>query len=475
VTPVSPIVVVAEYADSRIQRRISVCTRWPSKILHLGDTTLRLLGGEEVHTSVKFADVLARSPPHPLAPLPWGEGGPPDGGSGEGQVCNGDATLGGHSLRLGDPVMKPIFLSLFLSTAVLLRTAYSAELTDADIARRVVAQGGSVVTDAASHLTTVILRGTWVTDSDLDLLPRLSSLRSLDLSLTNITDLGMERLRSLQAISDLNLYYAELITDAGVAHLKSWKRLERLNLRGTKVNDTGLEHIASLTCLKSLDISFTEVTDNGLEHLMPLVELQELSIGGNKMSGSSLYSLRLLPRLTSLNLSGIQRTDSGLWSVAVTDLNLESIASLTQLQALNLGGEKITDLGLAKLGSLGELRSLDLSETQITDKGLQVLRALQKLESLNLWKCQRIDDGAVPHLVASKHLVTLDLADTGITDQGLELLQKTGQLRTLYLGGTKVTAAAVETFRRKNPRCQVSWGTAAFYKNSKRTSSEEGR
>jgi len=148
---------------------------------------------------------------------------------------------------------------------------------------------------------------------------------------------------------------------------------------------------------------------------------------------------------------------------------------LTQLQALNLGGEKITDLGLAKLGSLGELRSLDLSETQITDKGLQVLRALQKLESLNLWKCQRIDDGAVPHLVASKHLVTLDLADTGITDQGLELLQKTGQLRTLYLGGTKVTAAAVETFRRKNPRCQVSWGTAAFYKNSKRTSSEEGR
>ena len=48
-------------------------------------------------------------------------------------------------------------------------------------------------------------------------------------------------------------------------YLKGWKKLEHLNLRGTKVNDTGLEHLKSLSHLKSLDASFAEVTDAGLE------------------------------------------------------------------------------------------------------------------------------------------------------------------------------------------------------------------
>ena len=62
---------------------------------------------------------------------------------------------------------------------------------------------------------------------------------------------------------DLDLGFAEFITDEGLVHLKGWTALERLNLRGTKITDTGLEHLAGLTRLKSLDVSFSRISEHG--------------------------------------------------------------------------------------------------------------------------------------------------------------------------------------------------------------------
>ena len=133
----------------------------------------------------------------------------------------------------------------------------------------------------------------------------------------------------------------EHVTDEGLAHLKGWKKLESLNVRGTKITDTGLEHISALTSLRSLDAGFAQVTNNGLDYLSALTNLKRLAIGGNKTSDSGLHFLKLLPGLTSLDVSGSQRTDSGLWLVALTDAGLEPIASLHRLEELNLGGTKI--------------------------------------------------------------------------------------------------------------------------------------
>lgn len=346
-------------------------------------------------------------------------------------------------------------------------TVFAADLKDNDFAAWLASLKGSVATDATSAVTGISLRGTWVTDVDLDRLVRLQTLRALDLSLTDITDAGMERLKGLPQVTDLTLVYAELITDSGVACLKGWKNLEHLNLRGTKVNDTGLEHLKSLSHLKSLDVSFTEVTDAGLDHLTSLGALEKLCIGGNKMSGVGLHSLRLLPRLKSLDVSGSQRTDSGIWSISVTDLNLDSVASLTQLQELNLGGAKVTNLGLKKLGSLVQLRSLDLNSTQVSDTGLAILSSLPNLEKLSLWRCKGVGDGALSHLLAAKRLAILDLAETSLTDKGLERIHKTTALRLLYLGGTAVTGSGVEAFEQAHPQCQVILGKRVYYENTK--------
>src|SRR4030095_3930530 len=100
---------------------------------------------------------------------------------------------------------------------VILLLAFLAVGGDADVATWVEAQGGRVIRDSGARITGVDLHGSWITDGDLAVLERLPQLRSLDLSYTHVSDLGMERLKPLKGITDLNLRYAEHVTDEGLA------------------------------------------------------------------------------------------------------------------------------------------------------------------------------------------------------------------------------------------------------------------
>src|SRR4029077_15528223 len=174
-------------------------------------------------------------------------------------------------------------------TMLIVLLAFLAISPDTELASWVEAQGGVVTKDAAAHVVAIDLRSSWVTDSDLSALEQLRYLKKLDLSYTHITDLGMEQLKPLQGITELNLCYAEHVTDEGLAHLKGWKKLEWLNVRGTKITDTGLEHISTLGSLRWLDAGFAQITNNGLDYLSALTNLRHLGIGGNKISDSGLH------------------------------------------------------------------------------------------------------------------------------------------------------------------------------------------
>src|ERR1700736_2742039 len=77
--------------------------------------------------------------------------------------------------------------------------------------------GGSVTRNAQGRITGVNLRGTWVGDSDLRNLNELPDLSKLDLSLTHITDQGMQEIKDLKGITDFSLYFTEYVTDEGIA------------------------------------------------------------------------------------------------------------------------------------------------------------------------------------------------------------------------------------------------------------------
>src|SRR6476661_4084385 len=83
----------------------------------------------------------------------------------------------------------------------------------ADLPRWISEQGGHVETDAASRVTAVRLPFGWVTDADLEPIAAIPTLRVLDLSLSLLSDAGMEKLKNLENVEDLNLYAVEHITD----------------------------------------------------------------------------------------------------------------------------------------------------------------------------------------------------------------------------------------------------------------------
>jgi internalin A len=260
--------------------------------------------------------------------------------------------------------------------------------------------GGTVTRDRAGHITGVDLRSSWVTDSDLPQLVDLPHLTHLDLSLTRITDHGLQQLKNAPGIVDLNLYYAEQITDEGMAAVRGWKKLERLNLRGTKITDTTLEHLANVTTLESLDAGFAQITDVGLDRLTPLLNLKELVIGGNKLTDAGLQSLRQFPGLTSLSMGGSQRTDSGLWSISLTESGLDAVITLKELRELRLDG------------------------MPVSARWLEKLKALSKLERLSLQGCKRLGDDATPLLASWPALRLLDLQGTAMTEKGLAELRR---------------------------------------------------
>jgi Leucine-rich repeat (LRR) protein len=276
--------------------------------------------------------------------------------------------------------------------------------------------------DAKGNITEVNLRHSWVSDSDLLALAQIPTITKLDLAETRITDLGFQHLKKLPAVTDVNLYYAELLGDEALAAMKTWKNLKTLNARGTKITDAGLANLAGLP-IESIDVGYSLFTDGGFEHLAALPKLTSIAVGGNKVTDVGLNTLRTMPNLISVDLSGAQRTDSGLWAATVTDRGLESLARLPKLQRLNLHGAKITDAGAGQLRTLQELRELNLGATQLSAKGLGFLAELGKLEKLSLPGLTKLDDEAIPVLAAMKSLRWLDITDTKITPEGAERLR----------------------------------------------------
>jgi internalin A len=287
---------------------------------------------------------------------------------------------------------------LLLSCGVLLAAADAGWIAGA---------GGAVGRDPKGEITSIDLRSSWVSDADLRDLAGLPHLATLNLSLTRITDRGLKELKSAPAVVDLDLRYAEQITDEGTSALKGWQHLKRLNLRGTKITDTTLDHLSGIPTLESLDIGFAQFTDSGLQNLALLPHLKELAIGGNKLSDVGLQFLRQVPGLTSLDVSGSQRTDSGLWSVSMTEAAIDSIATLRNLQELRLGG------------------------SPASSRWLEKMKGLKKLERLSLQDSRRLgNDGSVV------------------------LATFTG-LRWLDLKGTSMTAQAVAELRKQLPQCEI--------------------
>ena len=292
----------------------------------------------------------------------------------------------------------------------------SGILSAIDSAEWVGKLGGQITRDTAGKIVGLNLRGTWVNDADMLSVAAMPDLETLDLSHTRITDEGMLRLKSAPKIRDLNLFYAEWITDQGMTAIRDWKQLKRLNVRGTRISDGTLEIVSRIVGLEALDVAHTSVTDNGLDYLITLVNLKELSLGRGRLTNASLQVLKMLPTITYLDLSGARPAPPDMPGRA------------TQ--------QGIPEASVRAIAELKELRVLKLGYSAIGAEGLRILSSVATIEKLGLEGCRRVNDAALQELANWKNLKYVDVQDTQVTQAGVDALKKANPAVAVLFGGS---------------------------------------
>ena len=198
--------------------------------------------------------------------------------------------------------------------------------------------------------------------SDKEFAPvgNLSTLESMVLFHTNLTDAGLAHLEGLTNLSELRIYGGAQVTDASCVHLKGLTKLSNLALSESQVSDAGMAQLKGLTKLLRLDLRHTHVSDAGLAHLTGFVSLSNLELDGTQVSDAGLAHVKGMTNLQWLGLSDTQVTDAG----------LAQLKGLIDLSSLDLHRTLVTDAGLVHLTSLTNLKSLNLEDTQVAGCGI---------------------------------------------------------------------------------------------------------
>ena len=104
-------------------------------------------------------------------------------------------------------------------------------------------------------------------DDDIVHLNGLTTLRSLKLQGTGVSDAGLKHLADATELVRLDLSQTSEVTGSGLAHLNGLANLEALMLNHSQVTDAGLTHLEGLSSLRILHLEATRVTDEAVRRL----------------------------------------------------------------------------------------------------------------------------------------------------------------------------------------------------------------
>ncbi|KAL4001203.1 hypothetical protein ACER0C_006502 [Sarotherodon galilaeus] len=212
---------------------------------------------------------------------------------------------------------------------------------------------------------------------DLTALAAMSSLQTLNLDGTGVTEASLEHLATHPALTSLTLVGIPVADGSHALQIISGLKLTRITLPGRhSVTDSGLSFLSRLTLLSELDLTdYTQITDQGVSHLSTLTRLKKLSLSNTQVTDAGLPSLRCMQELQELCLDRTAVTSRG-----VADL----ITCLPHLQVLGLASTQVGDNVVRKgLIRCSQLVKLNLSRTRITDHGLKYLKQM-RLAQVNL-------------------------------------------------------------------------------------------
>ncbi|CAN5247284.1 hypothetical protein BH10CYA1_BH10CYA1_09510 [soil metagenome] len=163
-----------------------------------------------------------------------------------------------------------------------------------------------------------------------------------------------------------------------IDEIKHMKKLEILDISGTNVDDVGLIELAKLPELKKLYLKDEEkISNHGLANLAGLQKLETLNLSKNAWLRAE--GIRNLAKCPSLEVLKLDRS-------GITARDLVPIKDLKHLKVLALRGTNIGNDGVKNLEDCG-LEHLDLQRTAITEKALISLTKMSHLKEVGINHC----------------------------------------------------------------------------------------
>lgn len=261
-----------------------------------------------------------------------------------------------------------------------------------------------------------------------------SCLSQLSLNQTAVTEATLAVLPT--CVPQLRLLSIKHTQVKDVTALAEMSSLQTLNLDGTGVTEGSLEHLATHPALSALSLGGIPVIDgNHALQIISGLKLTHLTLPGrHSVTDSGLSFLSRLSLLSELDLTDYTQ---------VTDQGVSQLATMTRLKKLSLSNTQVTDAGLPSLRGLQELQELCLDRTAVTSRGVaELITCLPHLQVLGLASTQVGDTVVRRGLIRCNQLVKLNLSRTRITDHGLKFL-KHMHLAQVNLDGTGVSLMGI--------------------------------
>ncbi|XP_070709452.1 uncharacterized protein [Pempheris klunzingeri] len=261
-----------------------------------------------------------------------------------------------------------------------------------------------------------------------------SCLSQLSLNQTAVTEATLVVLPT--CVPQLRLLSIKQTKVKDVSALAELSSLQTLNLDGTGVTESSLEHLATHPALSSLSLAGIPVDDgNQALQIISGLKLTQLTLPGRHLvTDSGLSFLCRLHLLLELDLTDYTQ---------VTDQGVNQLSTMTRLKKLSLSNTQVTDAGLPSLCGLLELQELCLDRTAVTSRGVsELITCLPHLQVLGLASTQVGDTVVRRGLIRCNQLLKLNLSRTRITDHGLKFL-KHMRLAQVNLDGTGVSLMGI--------------------------------
>lgn len=206
---------------------------------------------------------------------------------------------------------------------------------------------------------------TTVDDDGMKSVAKLTNLKALLLDFLWVSGEGLAQLSELNSLEELYLA-GTLVGDEDLAQVKLFPKLRRLRIsKLSQVTVAGLEHVKSLENLIDLDLSEnSSLFDPDMVHLSEMTKLEKLNLWRVAITDEGVKPLEPLTKMKWLNLDNTQLSDAG----------LKHLSGMQQLEFLHLGSTAITNDGLSELTDLKSLKDLKVTRTAVTEEGVAELQ-----------------------------------------------------------------------------------------------------